>query len=149
MPPQNHNSDLEIESEKKTTTSQQKESKEKKIEPEESARKSVADASDDSTAANATLKEDTSVTVANKSEGTVEETSSSVRERLKRHRVEVAGRVWIPEMWGKEELLKDWIDCAAFDSSLVKNSIIMSARASLIGDGRRANSTRLRIENSC
>lgn len=72
----------------------------------------------------------------------------SGRERLKRHRCEVAGRVWIPDMWGQEELLKDWIDCAAFDSSLVPTGI-MSARAALVEEGRRSNSSRLRIENRC
>ncbi|KZV28436.1 hypothetical protein F511_03239 [Dorcoceras hygrometricum] len=51
-------------------------------------------------------------------------------------------------MWGQEELLKDWTDCTAFDSSLV-NSSIMSARAALIEEARRANSTRITIENSC
>ncbi|KAG8374130.1 hypothetical protein BUALT_Bualt11G0098900 [Buddleja alternifolia] len=88
------------------------------------------------------------VTAPTKSEGTVED-STSGRERLKRHRVEVAGRVWIPDMWGQEGLLKDWIDCTATDFSLA-NSSIMSARASLVEEGRiRANSTRLRLENSC
>ncbi|CAA2970510.1 Hypothetical predicted protein [Olea europaea subsp. europaea] len=72
----------------------------------------------------------------------------SGRERLKRHRVEVAGRVWIPDMWGQEDLLKDWIDCTAFDASSMNNNI-MSARASLVEEGRRTNSSRLRIENSC
>ncbi|EYU35484.1 hypothetical protein ABFS82_10G053000 [Erythranthe guttata] len=66
------------------------------------------------------------------------------RERLKRHRVEVAGRVWIPDMWGQENFLKDWIDCTAFDASLV-NSSITSARDSLVEEARRANSARLRI----
>ncbi|KAK4478738.1 hypothetical protein RD792_014236 [Penstemon davidsonii] len=89
-----------------------------------------------------------STTVPTKSEGTVEDVISSGRERLKRHRMEVAGRVWIPEMWGQENLLKDWIDCTAFDKSLVKSSI-MSARAALVEEGRRPNSTRLRVENSC
>lgn len=82
-----------------------------------------------------------------KSEGTVEENSSG-RERLKRHRVEVAGRVWIPDMWGQEDLLKDWIDCTAFDATLMNSSII-SARASLVEEGRRPNSTTLGVENSC
>ncbi|KAF8395391.1 hypothetical protein HHK36_019337 [Tetracentron sinense] len=63
----------------------------------------------------------------------------SGRERLKRHRAEVAGQVWIPEMWGQEELLKDWIDCSAFDASLVPTGI-MSARAALVGEGPRAKS---------
>ncbi|CAI9097743.1 OLC1v1034224C1 [Oldenlandia corymbosa var. corymbosa] len=70
------------------------------------------------------------------------------RERLKRHRVEVAGQVWIPEMWGQEGLLKDWIDCGVFDAAVV-NTSIMSARAALVEEGRKAHSTRLRIENSC
>ncbi|KAE8661153.1 putative WD-repeat protein [Hibiscus syriacus] len=70
------------------------------------------------------------------------------REKLKRHRIEVAGRVWIPEIWGQEELLKDWIDSSAFDDSLVPRGI-MSARAALVEEGRRANSGRFRIENRC
>ncbi|OVA06011.1 hypothetical protein BVC80_1707g117 [Macleaya cordata] len=72
----------------------------------------------------------------------------SGREKLKRHRIEVAGRVWIPDLWGQEELLKDWIDCSAFDASLFPNGI-MSARAALVEEGRRANSGGLRIENRC
>jgi hypothetical protein len=70
------------------------------------------------------------------------------RERLKKHRVEVAGRVWIPDIWGQEELLKDWIDCSAFDASLVPTGI-MSAREALAEEGRRANSSGIRIENRC
>ncbi|KAJ9181399.1 hypothetical protein P3X46_009532 [Hevea brasiliensis] len=72
------------------------------------------------------------------------------RERLKRHRIDAAGSVWIPDIWGQEELLKDWIDCSAFDASLVPNRI-MSARAALVEQGRRATSCsgRLRIENRC
>ncbi|CAI9783311.1 unnamed protein product [Fraxinus pennsylvanica] len=67
----------------------------------------------------------------------------SGRERLKRHRVEVAGQVRIPDIWGQEDLLKDWADCTAFDASLMNNNI-MSARASLVKEGR-TNSGRLRI----
>ncbi|KAF5747808.1 hypothetical protein HS088_TW05G00535 [Tripterygium wilfordii] len=54
------------------------------------------------------------------------------RERLKRHRIEVGGRVWIPHIWGQEDFLKDWIDCSAFDACLLPNGIV-SARASLVG----------------
>ncbi|KAI3788141.1 hypothetical protein L2E82_00829 [Cichorium intybus] len=68
----------------------------------------------------------------------------SGRERLKKHRVEMAGRVWIPDIWGHEDLLKDWIDCTVFDSSLGNNNI-MSARAALVQEGRST----LRIENQC
>ncbi|KAF9598744.1 hypothetical protein IFM89_031412 [Coptis chinensis] len=63
----------------------------------------------------------------------------SGREKLKRHRVEVAGQVWIPDIWGQEELLKDWIDCSAFDASLIPTGI-MSARAALIQESVRRNS---------
>ncbi|KAK1393533.1 Mucin-17 like [Heracleum sosnowskyi] len=42
----------------------------------------------------------------------------SGRERLKRHRIEMGGRVWVPDTWGQENLLKNWIDCTAFDASL-------------------------------
>lgn len=72
----------------------------------------------------------------------------SGRERLKRHRVEVAGRVWIPEIWGQEELLKDWIDCSAFDAPLVPHRI-MTARAALVQEGTRANAGGFRIQNRC
>lgn len=70
------------------------------------------------------------------------------RERLKRHRIDVAGRVWIPDIWGQEEMLKDWIDCSAFNASLVPRGI-MSARAALVQEGRRALSDGLRVENRC
>ncbi|KAK1408454.1 hypothetical protein QVD17_40241 [Tagetes erecta] len=59
----------------------------------------------------------------------------SGRERLKRHRVEMSGRVWIPEIWGQEDNLVNWIDCTVFDSCLEKRSI-MSAREALIQEGR-------------
>ncbi|CAK9323049.1 unnamed protein product [Citrullus colocynthis] len=68
------------------------------------------------------------------------------RERLKRHRREMAGRVWIPETWGQEELLKDWIDCSAFDACLFPTGI-GSARAALVEEGRRANNGGLTLEN--
>ncbi|KAE8726668.1 hypothetical protein F3Y22_tig00006570pilonHSYRG00161 [Hibiscus syriacus] len=59
------------------------------------------------------------------------------RERLKRHRIETAkSRVWIPDIWGQEELLKDWIDCPAFDDCLVPSGIT-SARAALVEQGPR------------
>ncbi|XP_010558990.1 PREDICTED: uncharacterized protein LOC104827509 [Tarenaya hassleriana] len=71
------------------------------------------------------------------------------RERLKRHRRKVAGRVWIPEIWGQEEFLKDWIDCSAFDSCLVPTGI-SSARAALVQEARRAPSHgTFRLQNRC
>lgn len=72
----------------------------------------------------------------------------SGRERLKKHRVEVAGRVWIPDIWGQEEFLKDWVDCTTFDDTLFPTGI-MSARSALVEEGRRGTSSRLRIENRC
>nr|POE83778.1 protein bic1 [Quercus suber] len=72
----------------------------------------------------------------------------SGRERLKRHREEVAGRVLIPDTWGQEGLLKDWIDYSSFDNLLAPNGI-MSARESLISQGGRGSSQRMRIEGRC
>ncbi|KAI3411518.1 uncharacterized protein J3R85_017889 [Psidium guajava] len=70
------------------------------------------------------------------------------RERLKRHQAEVAGRVGIPEIWGQEEMLKDWVDCSVFEASLVPAKII-SAKAALAKEGRKANSGALGIDNCC
>lgn len=93
------------------------------------------------------------VQVGHANEGGSMRVEENGRDRLKRHRHEVAGRVWIPEIWGQEELLKDWIDCSAFDDAtwMNNNNNIMSARTALVEERRRAaNSTcRLRIENSC
>lgn len=77
----------------------------------------------------------------------------SGRERLKRHRIEMAGRVSVPDTWGQENLLKNWVDCTAFDASLVNNTIL-SARAALVqqrATTRKANHLTLhrRIENRC
>ncbi|KAH8497793.1 hypothetical protein H0E87_016899 [Populus deltoides] len=72
----------------------------------------------------------------------------SGRERLKKHREEVAGRVMIPDTWGQEDSLKDWIDCSAFDELLAPNGI-SSARESLVAEGRKGSSPRLGIASSC
>lgn len=73
----------------------------------------------------------------------------SGRERLKRHHKEMAGRVWIPDIWGQESYLKEWVDCSAFDSCLVPNGVV-SARRALVEECRRANSSRgMTIENRC
>ncbi|KAG5239405.1 protein BIC [Salix suchowensis] len=55
------------------------------------------------------------------------------RERLRKHIEEVAGRVMIPDTWGQENLLKDWID----------------SRESLVAERRRGSSPGLRIASSC
>uniref|UniRef100_A0A9I9CWF6 Protein BIC1 n=2 Tax=Cucumis melo TaxID=3656 RepID=A0A9I9CWF6_CUCME len=86
-------------------------------------------------------------TVSEKKEEEKEEEEGG-RERLKRHRREMAGRVWIPEIWGQEELLKDWIDCSAFDACLFPTGI-GSARAALVEERRRANNGGLTLENRC
>lgn len=70
------------------------------------------------------------------------------RERLKKHRREIAGRVWIPEIWGQEELLKDWIDCSTFDTCLVPAGI-SSARTALVEEARRAASASGGLHNRC
>lgn len=63
---------------------------------------------------------------------TVEAEEESGREKLKRHRVEMAGRVWIPDIWGQEEFLKDWIDCTTFDPPLISSAKIVTARTALV-----------------
>ncbi|CAL0309961.1 unnamed protein product [Lupinus luteus] len=90
-----------------------------------------------------------SKTKLNNKEESVVVAEDSGRERLKRHRVEVAGSVWIPERWGQEELLKDWIDCTtAFDAPLVPTRITI-AREALVEEGRKVNASGLSIENRC
>ncbi|KAF2604622.1 hypothetical protein F2Q70_00026955 [Brassica cretica] len=70
------------------------------------------------------------------------------RDKLKQHRREMAGRVWIPERWGQEDLLKDWIDCSKFDTCLVPNGI-SSARSALVEEARRAASASGGLHNRC
>lgn len=68
------------------------------------------------------------------------------REKLKRHREEVMGRVNIPENWSEEKQLKKWVDYTTFDALiLAPHSLIVAARDALIADGRKARSQRLRI----
>ncbi|KAJ0255257.1 Protein BIC1 [Hirschfeldia incana] len=77
-----------------------------------------------------------------------EERVDTGREKLKKHRREIAGRVWVPELWGQEELLKGWIDCSTFDTCLVPAGI-SSARAALVEEARRAASASGGIHNRC
>lgn len=65
------------------------------------------------------------------------DTENCGSERLQRHRNQVAGSVWIPDVWGKEEFLKDWTDCVAFDRSLVPSGLV-SAKSALIDEYRRS-----------
>ncbi|KAA8544242.1 hypothetical protein F0562_022254 [Nyssa sinensis] len=67
------------------------------------------------------------------------------REKLKRHWREVAGRVLIPDKWGHEEILKDWIDYAPFDALLAPSGV-MSAREALVEEGRRSSPQGFRVE---
>ncbi|RCV33534.1 hypothetical protein SEVIR_7G098100v4 [Setaria viridis] len=93
-------------------------------------------------------------------EAAADDHQESTRERLKRHRREMAGRVWVPELWGQEKLLKDWVDCAVFDRPLVPAGL-PTARRALIAEccGTRrpdrtspassAGSSPLRVHNGC
>ncbi|KAK4779537.1 hypothetical protein SAY87_015643 [Trapa incisa] len=69
------------------------------------------------------------------------------REKLKRHRDGVAGRVMIPDSWGQERFMTDWIEYSTFDVLLGQKKI-SSAREALMADGRRAAPERPRIEIS-
>jgi hypothetical protein len=88
--------------------------------------------------------------------------AESTRERLKRHRREMAGRVWVPELWGQEKLLKDWVDSAVFDRPLVPAGLLTARRALIAecGSSTRhadrtsspassAGSSPLRVHNGC
>ncbi|PKU65399.1 protein BIC1-like [Dendrobium catenatum] len=71
-------------------------------------------------------------------------------ERLNRLRSEMAGKVWIPEIWGQEGLLEEWSDCTAFDRSMAPDRLLLSARRALVAEYLRPpNSADLRIENRC
>ncbi|CAO2039069.1 unnamed protein product [Urochloa humidicola] len=87
----------------------------------------------------------------------------SARERLKRHRTEMAGRVRIPDMWGQERLLNDWVDCAVFDRPLAATTGLLTARDALVRECAAARARRpavvvvphapagrpLRVQNGC
>ncbi|CAN6244547.1 unnamed protein product [Urochloa humidicola] len=87
----------------------------------------------------------------------------SARERLKRHRTEMAGRVRAPDMWGQERLLKDWVDCAVFDRPLAATAGLLTARDALVAECAAARARRpavvvvphgpasrpLRVQNGC
>ena len=77
-------------------------------------------------------------------------TTTTGHERLKRHREEVSGKVMIPDTWGQENLLTDWIDYSSFDKLLAPKGIT-SAREALVAEGRRARTShqRLGVESSC
>ncbi|KAK8550791.1 hypothetical protein V6N13_119299 [Hibiscus sabdariffa] len=72
----------------------------------------------------------------------------SGRESLKRHREEVAGRVTVPDKWGKEELLRDWMDYSSFDSLLAPTGLA-SARKALMAEGRSSSQRLMRIGSMC
>ncbi|KAK4756139.1 hypothetical protein SAY87_006266 [Trapa incisa] len=70
------------------------------------------------------------------------------RERLKRHREEVAGRVMIPDSWGQDIFLKDWIEYSTFDA-LWEPKRLSLAREALMAEGLQAASQRLRVGSRC
>ncbi|KAL2511091.1 hypothetical protein Adt_16691 [Abeliophyllum distichum] len=59
----------------------------------------------------------------------------SGREKLKRHWNEVAGKILIPERWGREGFLKEWVDYSSFDAVLAPNGVV-SAREALVAEAR-------------
>ncbi|XP_055834504.1 protein BIC2-like [Solanum dulcamara] len=63
----------------------------------------------------------------------------SGREKLKRHWREVGGRVCVPEKWGNEGSLREWMDCSSFDKMLAPKEL-KSAREALMSQGKRARS---------
>jgi hypothetical protein len=78
----------------------------------------------------------------------VTEEEESGRERLKRHRDEMGGNVWIPDLWGQEEFLKDWIDCTKFDPPLISSNKIVTARTALVQEATGATAG-FRFHYSC
>ncbi|KAL1345589.1 hypothetical protein HN51_019324 [Arachis hypogaea] len=70
-----------------------------------------------------------------------EEREETGRERLKRHREEVKGRVKIPEDWGQEKMMKEWIDYTTFDALFAPHTMIVTARDALIADARKTTSS--------
>ncbi|XAR60138.1 hypothetical protein NMG60_11033390 [Bertholletia excelsa] len=72
----------------------------------------------------------------------------SNREKMERHRREVGGKVVVPDTWGQEQLLMQWIDNSSFDAMLAPKGI-RSARAALVSEGRKAISQGFGIESRC
>ncbi|KAK4709170.1 hypothetical protein R3W88_030095 [Solanum pinnatisectum] len=64
----------------------------------------------------------------------------SGREKLKRHWREVGGRVCVPDRWGHEGSLREWMDCSSFDNILAPKGL-KSARETLMSQGKRARSS--------
>ncbi|KAM3202081.1 protein BIC1 [Capsicum annuum] len=61
------------------------------------------------------------------------------REKLKSHWREVGGRVYVPEKWGHEGSLREWMDCSSFSTILAPKGIEL-ARKALMCQGKRARS---------
>ncbi|CAL1403937.1 unnamed protein product [Linum trigynum] len=59
------------------------------------------------------------------------------RERMERHWEEVAGRVTVPEEWGHEGVLDEWVDCSTFDELLAPHGVVSARRALVRDQGRR------------
>ncbi|XP_024633300.1 protein BIC1 [Medicago truncatula] len=82
----------------------------------------------------------------NKENGTARVEEITGRERLKRHREEMKGKVKVPENWEKEQKLKEWVDYTTFDALIfAPHALIVTARDALIADVRKSRSQRLRI----
>ncbi|KAL2239327.1 UNVERIFIED_CONTAM: Protein BIC1 [Sesamum indicum] len=67
------------------------------------------------------------------------------REKLMRYWKEVnnggASTIVVPERWGQEDLLKDWIDCSSFDALLAPKGVGL-ARENLVAEARRRGRAR-------
>ncbi|KAF3627070.1 hypothetical protein FXO37_30057 [Capsicum annuum] len=71
--------------------------------------------------------------------GSLSMVNESEKLGLKRHWREVEGRVYVPESWGHEGSLREWMDCSSFDTILAPKGIEL-ARKALMSQGKRARS---------
>ncbi|KAF3340844.1 hypothetical protein FCM35_KLT09688 [Carex littledalei] len=69
------------------------------------------------------------------------------RERLRRLRLEIGGKVCIPDTWDHESSLQDWSNCTAFTAAYMPPGLA-SARAALAEEARQST-TLLQLENRC
>ncbi|KAJ4802220.1 hypothetical protein LUZ62_014786 [Rhynchospora pubera] len=56
--------------------------------------------------------------------------SVGTRDKLRRLKLEMGGRVCIPDTWGQESRLQDWANCTAFTGAYMPAGLA-SARAAL------------------
>ncbi|KAH7283657.1 hypothetical protein KP509_34G018200 [Ceratopteris richardii] len=71
----------------------------------------------------------------NRTNGAREGVGGCSRERLQRHRLQVAGKLRIPESWSGEARLREWADPADVDET-PRPADILAARAALVSERR-------------